>query len=138
MGGAVMIQLLDSGHYRLTETKHHIKMLQLGKDIFAWIEPPTIGGILVVSHHPYQVDLVLSAGAYAYFDVEDEPDLSDQHHLQLEVGEGAWQAYLLPTGLPTDKKLRCRIIPTHEYIMEKDDNGNMVIDTITEDKGAHL
>jgi hypothetical protein len=32
------------------------------------------------------------------------------------VGKGTWQGYLLPTGLPDDKKKRNRIIPTDEVI----------------------
>lgn len=119
-----MIRLLNSGQYILTETKHHIKILQLEKATYAWIEPPSIGGILVTSQHPHRVDALLSMGMYTLFDVENEIDLSDQLHLQLEAGVGIWQGYLLPTGLPTDKKLRCRIIPTQELITETYDSSS--------------
>jgi hypothetical protein len=37
-------------------------------------------------------------------------------HLELEVGEGYWQGYLLLSGLPNDDHKRARIIPTTETI----------------------
>jgi hypothetical protein len=37
-------------------------------------------------------------------------------HLELSIGKGQWQGYLLLTGLPTNKKRRNRIIPTKEVI----------------------
>lgn len=131
-----MIQLLRSGRYQLTETKHHIKILQLDKQTYAWIEPPTIGGVLVLSHHSHRVDTVLSMGEYALFDVDDEPELSDQLHLQLEVGIGAWQGYLLPTGFPDEKKIRSRIIPTHEVIMSSVDDKNAIQSVLRQRKGV--
>jgi hypothetical protein len=47
--------------------------------------------------------------------VKDEPNLSDLTHLELLVGEGVWQGYLLPIGLPNGVKRR-KIIPTKEII----------------------
>ena len=41
--------------------------------------------------------------------VKDERELTDLEHLELLVGEGIWQGYLLTTGLPTDEKKRNRI-----------------------------
>jgi hypothetical protein len=48
--------------------------------------------------------------------VKDEPKLSDNQHIELEVGLDAWQGYLLLTGLPDDDKKRTRIVPTGELI----------------------
>jgi hypothetical protein len=111
-----MITLQKSGVYKLIETKRHTKVLYLDKDIFAWIEPPTIGEILVTSHKTHKTDCVLSLGTYNIYDVVDEPLLSDQIHIELEVGKGFWQGYLLLSGLPDSKKTKGRIIPTKEVI----------------------
>jgi len=59
---------------------------------------------------------MLSLGQFRLYDVKDEPKLTDLIHLELFVGGGLWQGYLLPTGLPTDKDKRNRIIPTDELI----------------------
>ncbi len=111
-----MIQLLQNGHYRLIETKHNTKILYLDDDVFAWLEPTGIGEILVASYDKHKADCILSTGQYALYDVNDEPNLSDQLHFELEAGSDVWQGYLLPTGLPSDDKKRRRIIPTHETI----------------------
>ena len=111
-----MISLQKSGSYSLIETKHNTKVLYLDGAIFAWIEPPDIGEILVTSHKIHKTDCVLSIGDYRLYDVEDEPHLSDQIHLELEVGRNRWQGYLLLSGLPDSNKKRGRIIPTKEVI----------------------
>jgi hypothetical protein len=111
-----MITLRKTGSYKLIETKQNTKILYLDNQTFAWIEPPTIGEILVSSHKVHKSDCVLSMGHYHIYDVMSEPYLSDQPHLELEVGPNAWQGYLLPTGLPDGTKKRARIIPTHEII----------------------
>jgi hypothetical protein len=111
-----MIKLLDHGLYKLLETKGQIKILHLGDESYAWVNLEGIGEILVTTHKPHKTDTTLSIGAYKLYDVEDEPEVSDQIHLELAIGKGAWQGYLLPTGLPRGKKTRSRIIPTQEVI----------------------
>ena len=111
-----MITLQQSGQYRLVETRQHTKILYLGSDAYAWVEPRNIGEILVVSNHEHPSDWVLSLGHYRLYDVLDEPNVSDLLHLELEVGNDVWQGYLLLTGLPDDVHRRKRIIPTHELI----------------------
>jgi len=111
-----MISLHRNGLYKLIETKHQVKVLYLDNDIYVWIEPPTIGEILVTSRKVHKTDCVLSLGHYRLYDVEDEPYLSDQMHLELEVGHNHWQGYLLLSGLPDAHKKRGRIIPTNEII----------------------
>ena len=111
-----MITLVKSGDYRLIETTKHTKILSLDSDTFAWVEPPEIGEILVVSHVAHHTDCVLSIGKYHLLTVDDEPELVDTTHLELEVGQNTWQGYLLLTGLPSDDKKRARIVPTHEVI----------------------
>lgn len=111
-----MINLLKSGLYKLIETKHHTKILYLDNEIYAWIEPVHIGEILVVSHKVHKTDCILSMGRYRLYDVDQVANLSDQLHLELEVGKNHWQGYLLLSGLPDSQKKRGRIIPTSEVI----------------------
>lgn len=112
-----MIKAIHKGEYALIETKKQIKILTLDRETtFAWINASDIGEILVVSHKQHTVDHILSTGKYRLYEVKDEPKLTDLIHLELLVGEGIWQGYLLPTGLPNEKKKRNRIIPTKETI----------------------
>jgi hypothetical protein len=112
-----MIKLLEGGTYRLIETKKQTKILTLdGEKIFAWIHAGEIGEILVASHKKHKTDHMLTLGKYRLYEVKNEPLLTDLLHLELLVGEGLWQGYLLPTGLPTTDKKRNRIIPTKEII----------------------
>jgi len=114
-----MIRLLDSGLYKLIETKHGTKILYLDKKTFAWVDNTNVGEILVASRKQHKTDCVLSLGRYRLYDVDDEPDLSDQTHLELEAGGRHWQGYLLLSGLPNSVKKRGRIIPTKEVISEE-------------------
>lgn len=111
-----MIRVIDRGSYKIVETKRSTKILYLGKVPYVWVSPKTIGEILVSSHHKSETDTNVSAGKYVLYDVDDEEFLTDLEHLELEYGTGAWQGYLLPTGLPTSKKIRARIIPTDQLI----------------------
>jgi hypothetical protein len=111
-----MITLLQNGQYKLIETKHNTKVLYLDDDTYAWVKPVGIGEILVASHKVHKTDYVLSTGGYKLYDVENELKLSDQMHLELEVGMNMWQGYLLLTGLPNESHIRGRIIPTNETI----------------------
>lgn len=118
-----MITLLRSGHYTLIETKHGNKILSLDKDTYAWVRPAEIGEILVVTHKAHKTDYILSMGNYRIYDVDDEPDLSDQMHLELKVNADIWQGYLLLSGLPSEHHKRGRIIPTSETITTNPDYG---------------
>ena len=112
-----MIQLIQQGIYKLIETKNQTKILSLdSKQTFAWINAAEIGEILVASYASHKVDHLLAIGKYRIYTVKDEPKLTDLVHLELFVGEGVWQGYLLPTGLPNEEKKRNRIIPTNEII----------------------
>lgn len=111
-----MIQLLQTGQYKLIETKTEVKILQLEEKTFAWINAAGIGEILVTSHRIHKIDHTLAVGKYRLYEIKNEPELTDLFHLELLVGDGEWQGYLLPTGLPNDVKKRNRIIPTKELI----------------------
>jgi hypothetical protein len=111
-----MIKLLENGEYSLIQTHNYTKIINLGNKTYAWVIAGEIGEILVISHKEHKIDHVLALGNYRLYEVEDEPNLADLQHLELFVGEGKWQGYLLPTGLPTDIKKRSEIIPTKEII----------------------
>lgn len=111
-----MIKLVQEGQYKLIETKGQTKILLLGRKTFAWVNAADIGEILVTSHKTHKTDQILAVGKYRLYEVKDEPKLTDLLHLELLVGDGIWQGYLLPTGLPTDQKKRNRIIPSLEVI----------------------
>lgn len=127
-----MIKLLRSGHYKLIETKRNTKILYLDNETYAWVEPATIGEILVISHNQHKTDCVLSDGDYHIYQVEDEPRLADHMHLELATGRDTWQGYLLLSGLPTDDKTRTRIIPTMELI-----TGNVPLQEIAKPTSRH-
>ena len=115
-----MIQLLHKGTYQLIETREQTKILTLdGQQIFAWVIAEGIGEILVTSTKTHKTDQILAIGPYRLYGVENEPDLTDLEHLELFVGQGQWQGYLLPKGLPTETERRHRIIPTDETITER-------------------
>ncbi len=111
-----MITLIDFGFYRLFETKTPVKVLVLGTKAYVWVYARGIGDILVKSTHKHTPWDMLSTGQYRIFAVDDETSFSDQLHLELMTGDGEWQGYLLPTGLPTENKHRVRIIPTYESV----------------------
>lgn len=112
-----MIQLKQEGQYRLIETKQQTKILTLdNKKTYAWVNVSDIGEILVTSVTPHKTDNILAIGKYRIYKVKGEPKLTDLLHIELLVGEGKWQGYLLTTGLPTTRNIRKRIIPTNEVI----------------------
>jgi hypothetical protein len=112
----MMISLSRAGWYKLIEARDSVKILYLDDEAFAWLKARGIGNILVASHNPHRLDALLNIGRYNLYDVQHEAALTDLQHLELEVGSEAWQGYLLPTGLPTDKRMRTRIIPTPQLI----------------------
>lgn len=110
-----MITNIRSGKYKLFETFDHTKILELDNKKYAWINAENIGEILVASHKEFNPSQIIAVGNYRVYDVEKEKDLVDLQHLELFVGDGLWQGYLLPTGLPNGK-IRKRIVPTKELI----------------------
>lgn len=114
-----MIQLAKRGEYTLLETKGRTRVLALdGKEYYAWIYAHGIGDILVRSRRKHVPTNVLAAGKYRVCVVKDELGITDLPHLELSLGNGKWQGYLLLTGLPTYKDKRNRIVPTDEIIIK--------------------
>lgn len=111
-----MIKLIKKGKYSLVETKSDTKILTLDRKSYVWIFTRSIGEMLVTTRVGHKTDQKLAKGEYRLYVVENEPKLVDTLHLELAIGEGDWQGYLLITGFPKDKKTRSRIIPTEETI----------------------
>jgi len=111
-----MIKLIKKGKYSLIETRNDVKILRLGRKAYVWIFSKSIGEMLITTHKSHKTDQKLAKGEYRVFEVKDELDYIDQLHLELAIGEGDWQGYLLPTGFPKNVKTRSRIIPTNEVI----------------------
>lgn len=115
-----MIKVLKEGSYELIETKQKTKILILDNtESYAWIHSKNIGEMLVSSNKSHVANSTLASGKYRLYDISDEPTITDLIHLELLIGQGKWQGYLLPTGLPTTRDKRNRIIPTHECITKK-------------------
>jgi len=111
-----MIKVLRSGKYKLIETKQQIKILYLDDMPYVWLFIPEIGHVLEVTHKAHKAEHTLAAGNYRLYDVKKDSRFSQHKHLELFVGEGQCQGYLLLTDLPTDKKRKSRIIATNELI----------------------
>ncbi len=112
-----MIKLLESGNYILGERADLTKVLELSDlGSFAWVNAQGIGEILATSTKHHKSDYVLVLNKYRLYEVKDEPEFTELLHLELLVGKGVWQGYLLPTGFPNSQKTKSRIIPTNEVI----------------------
>jgi len=111
-----MITLLSQGHYRLSGMRAGGKILHLDEQGYHWNYAKGIGELLTFCKHPHKTQYLLSQGGYKLFTVRGEPAFIDLQHLELSLGNARWQGYLLLTGLPTRRKLRSRIIATHEVI----------------------
>lgn len=114
-----MIILLNQGEYKLVGSKGGSRLLILDdKDCYAWINANEIGEILVQTKNKLIDSYILSRGKYRIYRVTGENNLTDLLHLELYIGEGYWQGYLLPTGLPSKENPKNKIIPTKEIITE--------------------
>ena len=113
-----MIRLVASGSYRLSEARDAARFITLNsygdECTYAWEK---VNGIQLrlTEGRPAETNCALAAGKYRIYEVSDEPDLTSQIHLELSIGEGIWQGYLLPEGFPTDRKAKT-VIPTEEII----------------------
>lgn len=111
-----MIKQTSQGHYRLLGMRGGGRILHLDGQGYHWNYARGIGEILTFCKHPHKEQYVLSQGGYKIYAVQNEPHLVDLQHLELSLGNGRWQGYLLLTDLPTRRKIRSRIVPTSEVI----------------------
>lgn len=115
-----MVKLVRSGGYKIIETWGETRILSLdGGENYAWVfAGDEIGEILVSTKKRFASHYTLVKGKFRLYEVKRESKLSDGFHLELYVGEGLWQGYLLPSGLPKNKEIRHKILPTQQIITE--------------------
>ena len=116
-----MIKLIGHGTYNLVELRDGVKFFQLineaGKTFsYTWLNTADIGAIVLAVHNPGNTGASLAAGKYRLYNVKEEEGLLNARHLELHAGDGVWQGYVLPKGLPTKTINRKKIIPTQELI----------------------
>lgn len=117
-----MIKLTASGKYRLAETHNSSKLLYLDSEAYIWRPVAHVGHMLGLVNNPKKTDSYLAVGNYRLYDVKDEAGFTDNRHLELFLGSGRWQGYLLPDGLPADGRTMHRIIATHELITARQES----------------
>lgn len=115
-----MIRVVKDGRYKITETWGETRIISLDeREHYAWVYAgKEIGEILVVTKKKFSSHYTLARSRYRLYQVREEKDLSDGFHLELCVGEGFWQAYLLPNGLPSGVDRRNKLIPTAQIITQ--------------------
>ena len=116
-----MIKLINNGKYNLVEIENGIKALALGeifgeKSVYFLIDADVIRKTSTQNYQYYEAGFILASGRYRLYDVKSEWNFRSNKHLELSVGEGFWQGYLLPEGFPTTRKTEKRIIPIKELI----------------------
>lgn len=122
-----MVRIIGSGTYKLTETKDNQKILSLGKyNNFQWVSTGCEGQIKYVKLDPKQICCLLSTGNYRIYEVKNELGLSNSKHIELHVGRGKWQGYLLPKGLPAKLQRKRVIVQTNEIITKSSKNPALV------------
>lgn len=111
-----MVRLIRQGFYSLIEAKGAIKVLILDDEEFVWINAEKNGDILINSNFSHRAQNLLARGGYRLYKVKGESNLTGYQHLELFNGDGKWQGYLLPAGLPDDIHVSDNIISTQELI----------------------
>jgi len=111
-----MVKKIKEGKYELFETKSGSRVINLnGHGKYVWLKIENIGEVLAKSEKNYNPDRILAKGYFRLYDILNEPELTDLPHLEVCIGLGQWQGYLLPRGLP-GKGGKHRIIPTGEIL----------------------
>lgn len=113
-----MINLIETGKYKLSGSKDKM-VLSLGDKDYLWTHARGIGELLTLAKKSHPLEYTLAQGDFTTYAVKDEPGVVDLEHLELSLGHGEWQGYLLLTGLPTPDRIRRRIIPTDEVISNR-------------------
>lgn len=112
-----MIKLLQSGGYKLLETKDNITVLHLdNKNAYVWKNVETKGDLQYIKFNPEKICCFLALGNYRLYEVKDETNLTSGNHFELYVGKSKWQGYILPNGLPHTITAKKPIKQTPEII----------------------
>lgn len=111
-----MITVVDRGSYCLLENKKQGKVLIFDdKKSYSLTEYGKLKKIPLYPHKNTKNNCLLCKGNFRLYKVSNEEHLSSNFHLELNIGQGQWQGYLLPKGLPKNRTINS-IIPTQELI----------------------
>jgi len=111
-----MIKNVKRGDYKLLRIKGDQRILILDGKKYLWTYDKTYGDRLELAPKEYEEACVLSVGHYRIYSVKDDSTFTDQFHLELLIGRGKWQGYLLPDGLPSSRLEKDSLQATKETI----------------------
>lgn len=111
-----MIRVIQSGTYEVVETKSLKNILILDdKEYFMLTDEKKMKRKIIRVEKPDDCS-IRSAGNYRMYEVRDERYFADSMHLELNTGNGFWDSYVLPFGLPSSLRKDSSIYPTSEAI----------------------
>jgi hypothetical protein len=105
-----MITLLQSGKYTLFQAVEEVKALLLDKKLYGWQEIKDEEELVFFSLHKFHPVDVTTTGKYRLYEVTGEKKFVNAIHLELFAGDGKWEGYVLPDGLPTKESRRKKIL----------------------------
>jgi hypothetical protein len=112
-------RLKDSGRYSLFEDQHGHRFLVLnGERWYVWIEAQK-SPILVRTDSDHKKKRDIQHGKFFLVDFKDDPKFKDMPHLFLQKGN-AYQEFLVPNGLPTDRDPQKRFVVTRHTLPKKE------------------
>jgi hypothetical protein len=111
-----MITLLQSGKYTLLQAIEEVKALLLDKKLFGWDEVVAEEELVFFSLKQFHPIGISTTGKYRLYEVKGEKKLVNAIHLELFAGDGKWEGYLLPDGLPTKEVPRKKIVRIDQTI----------------------
>lgn len=111
--------LRREGDFTLFETEDGNHVLCLGgekRDYWVAIVTGSQGDLIVLtdSHHPGS--RAVRSGGYFYIDFKDDPRFVDQPHLFLANRSGAYDAWILPNGLPNGQDKQKKLVRTPDVV----------------------
>lgn len=74
------------------------------------------GEMSFVSTSSIGIDGKILSGRFRMYETTDEAQFADGTHLELCEGEGKWNCYVLPTGLPNEKELQKEYFSTNKCV----------------------
>lgn len=111
-----MITVLQTGTYQLYKQDSTRLLTLNGKKRYLWQKNHGPTEYLTLLPRQERTAELSASGAFRLYDVKKETNLTDGMHLELFVGEGCWERYLLPDKLPNVKAKVSDIVKTDECI----------------------
>ena len=108
-----MIKVVSKGDYILYEDHNKRKILKLGDaKLLYW----TDSKIIQAMNNSANPKDTLSLGKYRLYKILDEPQLTNNYHLELYVGNKQWRGYLLSSNILKTRMPVVAISATNELI----------------------